>query len=198
MAAAGAAAGSYGGGDRQEDAPGEPGHHLAALPPGHARRRARDRGHCCRGAWTSGGVGYIPQEYEALGVPYAERGACFEEGIETMRLLWANDEVFFNGQHYRLDNAAIHVRPVQQPHPPLWIGAKTQRGIRRAARLGDTWAISPQVPTDDRPSRVAIFANERVKLARPKSIEALDTELIPTMREYKSVVDPGTDRSWGT
>jgi alkanesulfonate monooxygenase SsuD/methylene tetrahydromethanopterin reductase-like flavin-dependent oxidoreductase (luciferase family) len=113
------------------------------------------------------GLGYMPHEFETLGVPFDERVARFEEGIELMRALWTRDRVDFEGTHYRLSDATVHIRPIQEPHPPLWLGAQSKVGIRRAARLGDAWPITPQVSAEDLPARVKIFADERAKHDKP-------------------------------
>jgi alkanesulfonate monooxygenase SsuD/methylene tetrahydromethanopterin reductase-like flavin-dependent oxidoreductase (luciferase family) len=89
------------------------------------------------------GVGYRPEEYAALGVPYAERNRRFEEGIAILKAMWTSDRVDYEGRFTTLRDAHVHVRPVQTPHPPIWIGAQSPGGIRRAAALGDAWAISP-------------------------------------------------------
>src|SRR6478609_957416 len=59
------------------------------------------------------GLGYMPHEFETFGVPFDERVARFEEGIELMRALWTSDRVDFEGTHYRVSNATVHIRPVQ-------------------------------------------------------------------------------------
>jgi alkanesulfonate monooxygenase SsuD/methylene tetrahydromethanopterin reductase-like flavin-dependent oxidoreductase (luciferase family) len=83
------------------------------------------------------GVGYRTEEFEAFGVPRAERAARFEESLRIVRALWTGEAVNYHGQFYALRDAMISVLPVQQPHPPIWIGASSLAGARRAARLGD-------------------------------------------------------------
>jgi alkanesulfonate monooxygenase SsuD/methylene tetrahydromethanopterin reductase-like flavin-dependent oxidoreductase (luciferase family) len=113
------------------------------------------------------GLGYMPKEFETFGIPFDERVGRFEEGIELMRALWTKDRVDFDGEFYKVSDATVHIRPVQDPHPPLWLGAQTKVGIRRAARLGDVWPITPQVSVDDLPARVKVFADERAKHGKP-------------------------------
>jgi alkanesulfonate monooxygenase SsuD/methylene tetrahydromethanopterin reductase-like flavin-dependent oxidoreductase (luciferase family) len=113
------------------------------------------------------GLGYLPKEFEAFGIPFEERVTRFEEGIELMRAIWTQDKVDFHGDHYQVEDSTVHIRPVQDPHPPLWLGAQTKVGIRRAARLGDAWPITPQVSAADLPTRVKVFADERERLGKP-------------------------------
>ncbi|MGV1047012.1 MAG: LLM class flavin-dependent oxidoreductase [Solirubrobacterales bacterium] len=124
------------------------------------------------------GLGYLPYEYQVMGVPFDERIARFEEGIALMRELWANDRVDFHGEFYSVPDGHVHVRPVQQPNPPLWLGAQTKVGIRRAARLGDAWPITPQVSAEELPDRLGIFVDERERLGKPVGRQPLRREIV--------------------
>ncbi len=72
------------------------------------------------------GAAWHQPEHEELGIPFPpikERAERLEEGIQVMRLLMTKDRATFTGRHYQLANASYHPRPVQRPHPPIWIGA---------------------------------------------------------------------------
>src|SRR6266478_1900482 len=94
------------------------------------------------------GVGVVlPREFEASGVPFKERGKRTDEAIHVIRLLWAQDEVSFQGEFYKLDRVTVFPKPWQTP-PPIWIGGKSEAAMRRTARLGDGWIpsfITPEV-----------------------------------------------------
>lgn len=83
------------------------------------------------------GVGYRVEEFEAFGIRREERAARFEESLQVIRALWTRDSVTHEGRFYSLRNAVTRLRPVQRPHPPIWIGASSVAGAKRAARLGD-------------------------------------------------------------
>jgi alkanesulfonate monooxygenase SsuD/methylene tetrahydromethanopterin reductase-like flavin-dependent oxidoreductase (luciferase family) len=117
-------------------------------------------------AWASA---YIPAEYELFGVPFNERGARLNETIEILKLMWTQDRVSYRGKHFTLDDIPVHIRPVQQPHPPLWIGAGSPAGIRRAARLGDVWPITPQVKPADLAGQLGAFFDARAEVGRSRS-----------------------------
>jgi probable F420-dependent oxidoreductase len=104
------------------------------------------------------GLGYRPEEFGYLGVPYKERAGRMDESIELMRQLWTQDEVTFHGKYWTLDGVKPHIRPVQSPHPPIWIGGHSLAGARRAGRLGDAYACPPETPKPD--------AAERYELVR--------------------------------
>jgi alkanesulfonate monooxygenase SsuD/methylene tetrahydromethanopterin reductase-like flavin-dependent oxidoreductase (luciferase family) len=115
------------------------------------------------------GLGYIPREYEVLGVPFSERGRRLNEIIEILKLMWTSDRVSYQGRFYSLDDIPVHIRPLQRPHPPIWVGAGSPAGIERAARLGDAWPITPQVAPQDLPAQVGRFLDAREKAGRPRS-----------------------------
>lgn len=94
------------------------------------------------------GVGVeLPREFDASGVPFRERGRRTDEAIRVIRLLWAGDEVSFQGEFYRLDRVTIFPKPWQTP-PPIWIGGKSEAAIKRTARLGDGWIPSFITPEE--------------------------------------------------
>jgi alkanesulfonate monooxygenase SsuD/methylene tetrahydromethanopterin reductase-like flavin-dependent oxidoreductase (luciferase family) len=82
------------------------------------------------------GIGYTADEYATLGLDRTTRGARMEEGLELIQRLWTEDRVTLNGKFNQLNDARLTPRPVQDPHPPLWIGARAGKAIERAARLG--------------------------------------------------------------
>ena len=82
------------------------------------------------------GVGGVPQESEAMGSPYAERGAITDEAIAIMKELWTKDEPSFAGKYYRFSGMPFSPKPLQQPHIPILIGGNSRAAIRRAVRSG--------------------------------------------------------------
>jgi alkanesulfonate monooxygenase SsuD/methylene tetrahydromethanopterin reductase-like flavin-dependent oxidoreductase (luciferase family) len=82
------------------------------------------------------GQGYSADEFEALCMPRSERSARLAEGVEIVQRLWGEERVTFDGKFTRVKNLRLAPRPVQQPHPPLWIGGRAEKAVRRAARAG--------------------------------------------------------------
>jgi alkanesulfonate monooxygenase SsuD/methylene tetrahydromethanopterin reductase-like flavin-dependent oxidoreductase (luciferase family) len=74
------------------------------------------------------GVGYRDVEFEAFGVQKKERGARFEESLEAIKRLWTEDEVSFDGRFFRIPKAQVRTRPLQRPHPPIWVAAQADAG----------------------------------------------------------------------
>src|SRR5580700_5390393 len=85
------------------------------------------------------GAGYLKAEYKALGVDFDRRNEIMDEYIKAMKAAWTADEFTFEGTGYQALGNRILPRPVQKPHPPLWIGGNSKRAIRRAVELGDAW-----------------------------------------------------------
>ncbi|MEQ3549520.1 LLM class flavin-dependent oxidoreductase [Pseudonocardia nematodicida] len=92
------------------------------------------------------GVGYKSDEFDNLGVPFSERGSRLNEMLELMPRLWTEDVVSHHGTHWDLDGVEPHLRPVQRPHPPIWVGAHAMAGVRRAGRFADGYAVPPGTP----------------------------------------------------
>jgi len=83
------------------------------------------------------GVGWMKEEIELFGVPYARRGAWSDEALRLMRACWTEERVSFRGEFFRVEDVACFPRP-RRPIP-VWIGGHTPRALRRVAELGDGW-----------------------------------------------------------
>ena len=88
-------------------------------------------------------LGYREVEFKAFGTTPRERAPRFEENLIALKRLWTEDAVDMAGTHFELDGATCLPKPLQKPHPPIWIGANADPAIERAARLGDCWYIPP-------------------------------------------------------
>jgi alkanesulfonate monooxygenase SsuD/methylene tetrahydromethanopterin reductase-like flavin-dependent oxidoreductase (luciferase family) len=95
------------------------------------------------------GLGYRPEEFGYLDVPFRERAARLEESLLLMQQLWTEDEVDFHGRFWTLEGVKPHLKPVQKPHPPIWIDAHSLAGARRAGRFADGYACPPETPFDE-------------------------------------------------
>ncbi len=104
------------------------------------------------------GSGWMQEEFEALGLPYFDqRGVVTDEYIQAFKSLWTEDAPAMAGRYVSFDNVVFEPKPLQKPHPPIWIGGESGPAIRRAARLGDGWYPSNHNPANllDNPSRYA-------------------------------------------
>ncbi len=92
------------------------------------------------------GVGVIAEEIQAMGSPYAERGARTDEAIAIMQALWTQAVPSHNGKVYQFSGMAFSPKPVQKPHIPILIGGVSRAAIRRAARVGNGWHPTAMTP----------------------------------------------------
>lgn len=96
--------------------------------------------HLSRGRLILGvGIGWMVEEFEALGVPFKDRAAIFDEQVRIINLLWDQERPRFEGRHYRFGELAFYPKPLQKPRIPLWVGGEGERAQRRAAKYGDAW-----------------------------------------------------------
>jgi probable F420-dependent oxidoreductase len=84
------------------------------------------------------GLGRV-DEYELFQVSPARRVTRFNESVALIKALWAGPHVTYGGDLYDAHDATLGTRPVQQPHPPIWVGGHHETAIRRAAAIADGW-----------------------------------------------------------
>ncbi|HEX3461105.1 MAG TPA: LLM class F420-dependent oxidoreductase [Acidimicrobiales bacterium] len=89
------------------------------------------------------GAGYLQPEFEALGVPFEERNTRTDDAIVAMKAAWTGESVTREGPGYAAPGNTALPRPVQRPHPPIWIGGNSRQAIRRAVDLADGWSPFP-------------------------------------------------------
>jgi probable F420-dependent oxidoreductase len=85
------------------------------------------------------GVGYLAREYEELSVPFHRRGRYAEECIRIWKEVWSPGPASFSGEFFTIDSAEAEPKPVQQPHPPIWIGGGAPAVLRRTIDHADGW-----------------------------------------------------------
>lgn len=99
------------------------------------------------------GAGWLEEEFDALDVPYEERGPRTDEFLEVYDAASEQGTVSFNGCHYSFDTVGFYPRPEQDGGPPLWAGGSASPTFRRAAKYGIGWTISGVSPEDVRDGR---------------------------------------------
>ena len=82
------------------------------------------------------GKGYRVNEFTGFGIDRRTRDAQLEEGLEVIQKAWTEQTFSHDGAYYQLQDVELTPRPVQTPHPPIWIGARGKRAVERAARMG--------------------------------------------------------------
>lgn len=121
-----------------------------------------------RGNFVFGvGLGYREMEFDAFGVPRGQRVKRFEEYLDVVQRLWSEETVSYENAVCKLDQVHMNIRPVQQPHPPIWIAANNDSAIRRAARLGDAWFINPHSTVATVRRQLLLYKDELAKANKP-------------------------------
>ncbi|MDQ3660414.1 MAG: TIGR03619 family F420-dependent LLM class oxidoreductase [Actinomycetota bacterium] len=88
------------------------------------------------------GIGWLPHEFEAVGTPFARRGARAEDFIHCLRAIWTDEVVEYSGDFYGVPRSRVDPKPVQKPHPPLLLGGTAEAALRRVGRVAAGWISS--------------------------------------------------------
>ena len=130
------------------------------------------------GRFTFGvGLGYRDVEFKGFGTTQKDRVPRLVENLEAIKRLWTEDHVNMKGSHFELEDASLSMKPAQQPHPPIWMGANADPAVERAAQLADAWFINPHQRMDTTARQMDIFKRARDASGRGPVAE------MPMMRE---------------
>lgn len=123
------------------------------------------------------GLGYREQEFEAFGVPLADRVPRFVESVGLIRRLWREDRVTHNGRFFKITDAGCGIRPLQRGGPPIWMAAQVEVAVKRVAEIGDAWLIPPGMPYRTIVELMGVYRNSLRENRRP------DPADVPCTRE---------------
>jgi probable F420-dependent oxidoreductase len=85
------------------------------------------------------GAGWMREEFELLGVRFEDRGRLTDEYLAAFKELWTNDKPAYDGKYVKFSDLLFYPKPVQKPHPPLWIGGESPSALRRTIKFADAW-----------------------------------------------------------
>jgi probable F420-dependent oxidoreductase len=142
------------------------------------------------------GVGWLAEEFEALGVPFEHRGSRCREYIKVIKALWQDDVAQFDGEFYNMKPTLQYPKPVQKPHPPIHFGGESDAALRRVADLGQGWygfGIDPEQTKE----RIAKLSGLLQKRGRKR--EEIEVSICPYMQPatpelLEGYRDAGVDR----
>lgn len=105
--------------------------------------------------WMSGGrvdfgvgIGWLAEEFRAVGVPFEKRAARCRSYLRVMKRLWCDPVSQYADEFYQLPSCRMYPKPVQKPHPPIYFGGESEAALRRVADLGQGWYPFKMLPTD--------------------------------------------------
>jgi len=141
------------------------------------------------------GVGWLAEEFEAIGESFARRGARSDDYIKSMQALWENEVSSYDGEFFSLTESTQYPKPIQQPHPPLYFGGESKAALRRVARYGHWYGVD--VMPEQVPEKMAMLKEMCDREGR--DINDVDVALCPyanpcdadTLRRYE---DQGVDQ----
>jgi probable F420-dependent oxidoreductase len=119
------------------------------------------------------GGGYAPDEFRAFGVSLSERGRRMQEGLRLIRAVWTHDPVTMHGALFHLEKFSLFPKPIQQPAPPLYVGAVAPAAIRRSAHLGDQFLIGATPSIDEIRERIVIYHQTLCELGQDPTQKAI-------------------------
>ncbi|MEC3917333.1 TIGR03619 family F420-dependent LLM class oxidoreductase [Nocardia sp. CDC160] len=122
------------------------------------------------------GIGWSPEEYEAAGVPFAQRGARMEEILDALEAIWTTDPAAYQGRYVTVPEHRSELKPVQRPRPPFYLGAFNPAGLARVGRRADGWL--PVVPVPGPPG----WGSQLVKMRA-----AVDQAAVEAGRDPKAI-----------
>src|SRR5262249_44892420 len=134
------------------------------------------------------GIGWSRDEFEAAGTPFERRGARCDEFLEAMIALWTENPVSFKGEFYTIPESMIGPKPLQRPHPPIYVGGVGRAALDRALNHGNGWHPSG-VPSME-------WLESKLDLLRRMTAEAGRPDIDIVLRGVGMVLDksPGADR----
>jgi probable F420-dependent oxidoreductase len=135
------------------------------------------------------GIGWSPEEYKAVGSNWNVRGKRFAEALQALKTIWTTDPVEFHGEFFDIPRSVIGPKPVQKPHPPIYMAAYTPPAIERVARDSNGWN-----PVGIPPAAVAQMFEGIKETARQAGRDPSELELV--MRANVELTDTplGEDR----
>ncbi len=140
------------------------------------------------------GVGWMREEFEALGIgdQFQERGAVTDEYIRVFKELWTSDAPHYEGKYVNFDDISFLPKPIQKPHPPIWVGGESRPAIRRTAELANGWCplgTNPTFPMRT-PEQLEAALKRLARYARSFGRDPAEIEVIYRTHEYR-LNDPG-------
>ena len=133
------------------------------------------------------GVGWAEEEYEALGVPFHERGARADEYLAAMRAIWSEGTPSYAGRYVSFHDVVAYPHPVQQPAPPIVVGGSAPAVLRRAVEQANGW-YGFALDLADTAALLAKLREAATRYSRPTSLGELEISVAPRVPLDKDTV----------
>jgi probable F420-dependent oxidoreductase len=144
------------------------------------------------------GVGWLREEFETLGCfEFDRRGTLSDEYLKIFKTLWTQEPASFDGEFYRFDALHFLPKPIQKPHPPIWIGGHSRPALRRVARFADGWhpvGANPAVPLQPKQFAESCEELRRLTELEGRRYEDLTICFKAPLYDKNTTTVSGTDR----
>ncbi len=161
---------------------------LPWYPPVLLARQLTTIDHLSGGRLIPGfGSGWSPDEFRAVGVPWEERGARLDEGLDVLEKMWTDNPVEHAGDAWSVPAAHVELKPAQRPRPPIYLAGMMPPALRRVGRRADGWLPAGAVPGRFQP---AMFAERLAVVRRSAQQAGRDADRIDVI--VRANVLPGT------
>jgi probable F420-dependent oxidoreductase len=125
--------------------------------------------------WPGFGIGWSPDEYQAANIPWRGRGARLEESLDALEAIWGPGPAAYAGAAWTMPASHIDLRPVQRPHPPIYLGGLSEAALARVGRRADGWLPAVRLPGFAEPGLLLL---QREVIARAAADSGRDAEQI--------------------
>ena len=136
-------------------------------------------------------MGYVEKDFETFGIPIKERASRFIEGLEVLKKAWTESSFSYRGRYFRLDEVRVTPKPLQKPHPPVWVGGQTAKAVERAGVIGDAWVAAAAQPLHEMKELAARY-RESARRANRKAYVVVLRDGWVTEKED----DPSLEEFW--
>jgi probable F420-dependent oxidoreductase len=138
------------------------------------------------------GTGWLREETEIMGGDFDHRWTQAREAVEAMKEMWTKDEAEYHGRYYDFPPVRVFPKPVQKPHPPIFLGGAAKNVFKRVATYGDGWMPVRATPDSVRAGRASLDELADAAGRDPKSIQILIYGA-SSRDEIKQMEDAGAD-----
>jgi probable F420-dependent oxidoreductase len=128
------------------------------------------------------GIGWLKEEFDALGEQFSERAARTREYLQVMKALWSGETATFQGQYFSFPTLHTNPLPVQKPHPPIIFGGESMPALKRIADLGDGWQPGP-IPVEVFRARLGQL--QTLMSERGRSMSELSISMLENTRDLQ-------------
>jgi probable F420-dependent oxidoreductase len=125
------------------------------------------------------GVGWQAPEYEALGVPFKQRGSRMQEAIEVLKKAWTQDHISHDGRYYHVNDVGMEPKPAQKPHPPIIIGATSPQALERAGKVANGYIAGPGTPFARFESSLKVVRDAASAAGRESEVTIFEGSMFP-------------------